>query len=307
MQLERVTGLETEFPRHALNLYRYLAATAVLLALSISARRAEFVEAMRRPWRLLLPGALLAAFQCVWVLGVYTIDGAGYAGLIIRSSIIFSIVLAFVFYREERRRIRSAWFLAAVGAGLAAVAGVALTGREGFGILRVKGSVGVGTALLLASSFGWGIYAQVVKRTMRRGGPLVAFTVTCAWATLLLVPPAVAEGKFGAIGRVNAWGFAIIVASGALCVASTQALYFWSVRRIGLAYTTQVDVAGPVVTVLFSFLIFGERLTAGQLAFGALLLASVFLLVRQASGRSGAARAPYAAAEPGGEDGTPAS
>lgn len=144
------------------------------------------------------------------------------------------------------------------------------------------GTVLLGDVLFLLGGVAWGIYSYVSKVAMLRLSAVATLTFGMVIGTVFLVPVALAERPWSALrsAHVTAWG-----ALGYLTVAGTVLAFLWwnvAIRRVGAGRTAVFTNLVPVFGVLLSWLILGERLTAGQLIGG--LLAVVGVLVCQAPG-----------------------
>ena len=137
----------------------------------------------------------------------------------------------------------------------------------------------LGDLLFLLGGVAWGVYSYVSKVAMQRLSPAATLTFGVSIGTVFLVPTALAEHPWSALrtAHVTAWG-----ALGFLAVACTVLAFLWwnvAIRRMGAGRTAVFTNLVPVFGVLLSWLVLGERLTAGQLVGG--LLAVVGVLVCQ--------------------------
>src|SRR5947207_3021760 len=115
--------------------------------------------------------------------GVYAIFG--------RSSVIFTALLALIFFPEERGIIRQWQFQIGTGLGLLGAVGVVCF-HEGWR----AGPVPLGGfAIAFAASFCWALYSVLVKRPSARLGPIRSFGLISFITSLLLLPLTLAFGK----------------------------------------------------------------------------------------------------------------
>ena len=289
------------FPEDALNLYRYASAAAAVLALVACTRPGDLLAVLRRWPAPLALAAILATFQTIWVRGVYLVP-ASYGTLVGRSSIVFALLLGYAFFADERRVIRSGRFLLSAAAATAAVAGVIACDRK----FALRGALFTGTMLFLVSALIWAAYAVTIRRLVRGLPPMATFAVTVALTTLLLLPAAVVKGGLGVMWS-SPWNVQLAVFfSGAACVGATQMLYYVSLKRIGVAYTSLVGLSSPFLTGVFAYLVLGreELLSPWQWAFGAALVASLGYMVWSSAGIAlPAPPSPQASPVPGGGQG----
>ncbi len=294
------------FRPHALNFYRYASAAVMVLILALVTRRQHFGAVLRRFWVPLILGAMLATFQMIWIFGVYMVP-ASYGALVIRVTIIFSLLLSYIFFAAERKVIRSAAFLVSAVIGLASTVCITLFDDNFSTEGKPKKILLLGTAIFLVSSFLWSVYAVTIRKIARKTRPLPTFAMTVLVATAILAVPAVWEGKLGVMWSPEVSGLNVQLAvffSGALCIGVTNSLYYQSLRRVGVAYTVLVGLAAPFLTGFFAWLVLDERLNGLQWAFGSVLVVCLaFMIMTSSRGRVRAAPSTQGAPGIGPEDG----
>jgi drug/metabolite transporter (DMT)-like permease len=280
------------FTPHALNFWRYASAAVTVLVIALLTRRRDFAAVFRRFWVPLVLGVMLATFQMIWVFGVYMVP-ASYGALVIRVTMIFSLLLSYVFFAEERKVIRSAAFLISAAVGLVSTACIVLFDDDFSATGDKKNALVAGTLIFLVSSFLWSVYAVTIRKIARKTKPLPTFAGTVLVATAILAIPAIWEGKAGVMWNREVSGANVQMAvffSGALCIGITNALYYWSMRLVGVAYTALVGLAAPFLTGFFAWLVLGERLNAWQWTFGSVLVVCLaFMILSSSRGRVRAA------------------
>jgi drug/metabolite transporter (DMT)-like permease len=263
------------------NFYRYLAASVVLLVLTRLANPEGFRRALRRPWVFALTGLAMAGFQTFWVLGVYRVTPA-FAGIIGTSDMILIMLIA-MFFADERRMVCNARFVLTIAAGLVAVvAFIALDPRASFAVGSDAARFLTGAGLVLLGSAMWVVFAYLSKWLVKGHGAMVVFSFSSVFAVVLLLAVAVAEQLvgdaatgFGHIAEVR-WPFVLLLlGSGVLNVGVAQSLFQRSILYLGVSLTRGMELAIPLLTALFSYLVFRERLTAPQWACGIVVLGSV--------------------------------
>jgi drug/metabolite transporter (DMT)-like permease len=261
---------------HTQNFFRYLGA-GIFLSLVLRLVYPESFSRYRQKWLIyLMLGGMMTAFQLCWVHALYRVD-PGFVSLLSKVSTPVITLAAFIFYREERMIIRSPRFLLGFAMGIIGVIGV-VAGISNFemGLYESQKS---GIALILAGALIWSVYINVVKHVIREENPLVAFTFTCLSATVILFPIMLVWGEPSTLlaGPVRVMG--LVVVSGIIGIAGANSSYFLSIKRIGLAASANLVLANPFLTILASYLVFGEKLTAAQWIFGIILLAGCALVI----------------------------
>ncbi|HUG13887.1 MAG TPA: DMT family transporter [Thermomicrobiales bacterium] len=226
------------------------------------------------PPRHLLPHAIglgvlgQLGFNVPLAYGIQYVE-AGTVSLISGVSPVFMAILASLLLNEKiRARVVIGLGLALAGSALVAVAsgGEATLSREQV----------VGSLLILLSAILWGLYSVVVKPWL---GPIPPSSIPMlgSIASLPLVVPLGASGFASSLGRLDAVGW-LAVAQFTL-LASVTAPILWAV---GLQ-RGQASQAGlflylvPLFGVASGALLLGERVGAGTLAGGALILGGVLL------------------------------
>ncbi len=143
--------------------------------------------------------------------------------------------------------------------------------------LRTSGgaSVLLGDLLFLLGGVAWGIYSYLSKVAMQGLSAVATLTFGMSVGTVFLVPLALAEQPWRALGAAHAtaWG-----ALGFLTLAGTVLSFLWwnvAIRRVGAGRTAVFTNLVPVFGVLLSWLVLGEQLTVIQLMGGLLAVVGV--------------------------------
>lgn len=169
--------------------------------------------------------------------------------------------------RVSRRRV-AALTVALAGIGLVLVgAGAASGGLDPRGAL-----LALGAALTYTG------YIVVGDRFTDGAPPVALAAVICSGATLALVGVGGVRG--GTSLDFTATGWLWLVAIALVSTVGAVLLFFAGMARVGPSTAAILSILEPVVTVVSAAVMFGELLTAVQVAGGALVLAAV-VLVRQ--------------------------
>jgi drug/metabolite transporter (DMT)-like permease len=200
--------------------------------------------------------------------GVYAIFG--------RSSVIFTALLALIFFPEERAVIRQWQFQAGTVLGLIGAVGV-VRFQEGWqtGAVPLRGF-----AIAFTASFCWALYSVLVKRPSARLGPIRSFGVISFITSVLLLPLTLWFGKIETPLRVDARVNLILIISAVTCISLAHVLYYVAIRKVGVALSQTLQLICPAGALGLSALFFGERLTHIQLWSAGLLLFGAFLAMR---------------------------
>lgn len=200
--------------------------------------------------------------------GVYAIFG--------RSSVIFTALLALIFFPEERWIIRQWQFQVGTILGLIGAVGVVCF-QEGW----QAGSIPLrGFAIAFTASFCWALYSVLVKRPSARLGPTRSFGVISFITSALLLPLTLAFGKIETPLQVDARVNIILVISAVTCISLAHVLYYIAIRKVGVALSQTLQLLCPAGALGLSALFFGERLTQMQIWSATLLLLGAFLALK---------------------------
>lgn len=257
------------------NLFRYAAAALGLWVWVPFVFGREVARAMTQ-WRIfLLPVAVNCVFQVIMVSSLYRVTiYPGFMSLLSQSAVLFTTVLAFILFREERPTILSRRYVIGCGLALLGVAGVMLF-RQG-----ARLDFGEGVTLILISSFLWAAYTVSMKPVVRQVNPIVAFTVVATYTAAFFLVLAVARSQPMQFFEVGFKGQFLVVLSGVLCISAAHSIYFVAVNKLGVAICGSFLLIQPLLTNMLSALVLSERLTQAQMASGVVLLAGAFLIVR---------------------------
>jgi drug/metabolite transporter (DMT)-like permease len=135
----------------------------------------------------------------------------------------------------------------------------------------------LGAALALAAAV---VYSAFILTSERVGGrvsalPLTALVCTGAAVTLTLGSAALGQLR---PAEVTVAGWAWLASLSVVSTVGAIGLFFAGLRRAGPTTASILSTVEPVITVVLAYLVFGEVLTAVQLAGGALVLAAVVLV-----------------------------
>src|SRR5438477_5224556 len=272
----------------AQNFYRYSVACIAIAPLVLyRVRRAAPKIDMRAVGLCLLPCLPNVIHQVTQVMALFYM-GPGVYAIFIRSSVIFTALLALAFFPEERFVIRQWQFQAGTLLGLIGAFGViwfqanaqslAAAGPSGGGQDRHIALPGLFIAF--AASFCWALYGVLVKRPSAQLGSIRSFGLISLITSVLLLPLTFAFGKIGAPLHAGAQVNLILIISAVSCITLAHVLYYIAIREIGVALAQTLQLLCPALAMGLSAWIYGERLTHAQLWSAAILLLGAFLAMR---------------------------
>jgi drug/metabolite transporter (DMT)-like permease len=180
------------------------------------------------------------------------------------------VTVAAVVLGRERASSRSAGALAFVTAGLVLV----LAGAASGALDPLGASLGLMAALVYAA------YILTSEGVAGRLGPLVLSALVCTGAAMTLTLGAALVGDLQP-ADVSVAGLGWLAGMTVVSTVGAVALFFAGLARVGSTTASILSTAEPLTAVLLAFLVFGEALTAVQLAGGALVLSGVLVLTRR--------------------------
>jgi drug/metabolite transporter (DMT)-like permease len=258
------------------NFYRYLVAFLAVLPFVILRFRAGGRPLNARDFlACLIPSLPNVIHQITQTVALYHM-GPGVYAIFGRSTVIFTALLALIFFPEERGIIRQWQFQMGTALGLIGAVGVVCF-QEGW----QAGSVPLGGfAIAFTASFCWALYSVLVKRPSARLGPIRSFGVISFITSLLLLPLTLAFGKIETPLHVDAGVNIILIVSAVTCISLAHVLYYVAIRKVGVALSQTLQLICPAGALGLSALFFGERLTTAQLGSAGLLLFGAYLATR---------------------------
>ena len=261
---------------HTMNFFRYLGGSILLTSIVLIAYPGCFRKYIRRLPVFLILGALVTTFQICWASAFYYAEPA-FLSILGKFSTPLITLLAFIIYREERRVIKSPRFIAGFIMGFAGVIGVIAGIDNPLEVLasgRLKGII-----LILCSSVIWAIYSNLVKHVLKSENSFQAFTFTCVSATLFFLPLMIFLGEPQRLIDLSPAMIALVLVSGMIGIAAANVNYYLSIKRIGLATTSNLALITPLLTVVASYFIYGEKLSLVQILFAIILISGCILVV----------------------------
>jgi len=162
--------------------------------------------------------------------------------------------------------LRTAVALAVASAGLVLVLLAAGTGAFDL----------PGALLALGASVTYTTYILISDRIVGAIDPFALAALVLTGATASFAVAGLATGSLDLALGADAWLWLVLIALVSTVVAVSA--FFAGLRRVGPSEAAILSTFEPVVTVALAYVVLGERLTAAQLAGGALVLGAVVLL-----------------------------
>src|SRR5256884_6976704 len=259
------------------NFYRYaVACLAIIPFVLLQFGRGPKID-LRAVTACLIPCLPNVVHQITQVLALFYM-GPGVYTIFIRSSVIFTALLALAFFPEERFVIRQWKFQAGTLLGLIGA----------FGVIWFQPNVQSqerhialpGLFIAFAASFCWALYGVLIKRPSAQLGSIRSFGLVSFITSALLFPLTLGFGKIDTPLHAGADVNVILVISAVTCITLAHVLYYVAIHQIGVALAQALQLLCPAGAMGLSAWIFHERLTSLQLWSAAILLVGAFLAMR---------------------------
>src|SRR6266550_3816047 len=262
----------------AQNFYRYSVACIAIAPLVFwNVRRGGPAIDMQAVRLCLLPCLPNVVHQVTQVMALFYM-GPGVYTIFIRSSVIFTALLALAFFPEERFVIRQWKFQAGTLLGLIGA----------FGVIWFQPNVQLqerhialpGLFIAFAASFCWALYGVLIKRPSAQLGSIRSFGLVSFITSALLFPLTLAFGKIGTPFQAGVQANLVLIVSAVTCITLAHVLYYVAIREIGVALSQSLQLLCPAIAMVLSAWLYGERLTHAQLWSAGILLIGAFLAMR---------------------------
>jgi drug/metabolite transporter (DMT)-like permease len=216
----------------------------------------------------LVVGALVAASTALNYEAVSYID-PGTASLLAQTTTLFALVLSIVWLHERLAPLE-------IGGALIALSGVFIIAFQPGDYLRL------GSLLVLISAFMYSLHAAIVKR---HGGDMDFgnfFLFRVASVSFFLLIFTLGRGQL-MWPEGEAWFWLILI--GTVDVVFSRVLYYLTLRRLQMSFHTIILTLSPVLTILWSLVLFGVRPTTIGIIGGIAVLSGVAIVTASLSRR----------------------
>jgi O-acetylserine/cysteine efflux transporter len=250
-------------PATVAGLYMLGVATVEVGLYLVARRRLQWRVFLRHIYFFLTIGFLVGSSTALTFTAVRYID-PGTASFLAQTSTLFALVLGVVWLRDRLSRLEAA-------GALVAVTGVFVIGFQPGDLLRW------GALLVLVSTFFYALHAAVVKRYGNDIDFANFFLYRIGSTALFLFLFSVFAGNLQ-WPTAPAWG--ILLLAGTVDVVISRILYYVALRRLQISVHAVVLTLSPVVTSVWSLLLFGTWPTLTGFIGGAVVIAGVILVSR---------------------------
>jgi len=253
------------------NFFRFLSAGLFLLVFSFFYDKKEFFSGLKNSKFFILPAGILVFAQMFAVYGII-LGQANISSFISKTDAFFSILFAYFLIKGERLAIRQASF---VTGAILSFFGIALM------ILSESSSIfNLSLLFLLCAAFLAGIYSVIIKKLLLKTNisENVAGALVFSIVSLLYLP--LSWGNLNEIFRVSAFTNVVLFGSGVLFIGIAGGLFYYLLKNIGVVITMNALLVVPFFTLIFSYLLLGEKITLMQFIAGVLLIGGFWFIIK---------------------------
>lgn len=223
--------------------------------------------------RLVMAGVLgtFLAFTCLFI-GLQ-LTSSNNASIILRSELVFALLLGYFFLGERISWRQAVWMILIVGGVLLVVVSTEVT------------TIGLGDVLLLITPAAWAAGHTFAKPTLQRVAPwtVVAFRNVVGGVLLLLLAGVLIWLGTPIFYVQNLSLILGVIMVEAVVILLAHSLWYAGISRINLGKATALIAPAPLVTFLFSTLVFQVPPTPWQLLGATLVIVATILLSKEAS------------------------
>jgi drug/metabolite transporter (DMT)-like permease len=230
----------------------------------------------------MVPAMCALASQILWASAPYYLP-ASPIGFLARLSMLFSILFAMLWVREERKLLHIRQFYYGL---LATTVGFLLLSL-GAGFQTEEFSL-AGLLIMLGFSVLIGLYVVSVRTHLHGIHPILSFGVIAQMVSLGVLVMGSIGGNWQMLPQLPTSSWILLVISSVLGIATAHTLLYTAVHRLGASVTAGIQNLTPLVTALLAILFLHERLSVIQWSGGLMILLGSAWLLR-AHKKTGAA------------------
>jgi drug/metabolite transporter (DMT)-like permease len=250
---------------------RFGVASVLLFAWARLAKR-PLSPVTRADWPLIAGLGLtaIAGYNWLFLTGLTLAPASDGAIIVPGLAPVFTLIMAGIILGERLgARAYVGFAVAAVGLYLVVAPGGSADGR------RLMGDL-----MFLAGAVCWGIYSVLARIASRRFDAVSTTLYGTALGTAILIPAALLEGGAGRLLEAPAEALGGIAYLALFGTVAAFVLLNLGVARIGAARASAFALLVPIVGVMTSVALLGERLGPTTLAGGAIVLLGLWLVER---------------------------
>lgn len=253
---------------------RYAFGSAFLLAVCFVYHRAALLTLLRNPLPILGISLLNTFQQYTWTAGTYGAT-ATTAQLIVKLSVVFVVIFAFILFQEERAVIRNPVYLFGTLLSIVGVVGVMVRDPRQLSDVFAPGNV-----LLLITAMSWAVYAVWGKHLVLNLHPMPMFAVVSLITAIALGVAALWFEQPATALHVGVRTTCVAALSGVIAIGGAHPSFHYAQKHFGAAFTNSFMLIIPLTTYAAArVLLPGEKLSLTQWVGALTLLAGTLLII----------------------------
>ena len=195
------------------------------------------------------------------------------------SSIILAMVLLFGLFGDRIMYGTKITKLKFIGALVSIVGVIIIVFGAGNG--EISGTL-LGIILLFVAAIFWAVYIIIAKPLNEKYSAMTVTTAMFSAGALVDIPIFLLYKPENVL-HLGMKNFLLIILLAVICIGLANLLYMYGVGKLPIIVSSILMNVLPVVTVIVSWIVFKESLTAMQLFGGALIIASVIAITLEKS------------------------
>lgn len=248
---------------------RFFVGGVALLFVILWKFRSSLIQLMKSPKLIAIAvfvGLMMSANMYFWLKGV-KITSAVTASIFGVLAMPFGVIIAAIFFRDERERIknRSFWF------------GSLLTILGSLGFVWYGKTIAVGEGFILGSIF---LFLSITIRNIQNlvvkyAKELNVFTLSCltslttSLSSLFLSQQA---GKFDELFTTPDWLLLALMAVGIYAILAGMVLTFHIIQTQGLVTYQVLELLMPISTAMIAYIVLAEKISLAQIGFAVIVI-----------------------------------
>jgi len=258
----------SEFAPLVFAFYRFCLASVALVTIIIFRRQYFVFE--KSKWLFLILLAILAVplNQCLFLYGLnYTLPT--HPALLYATTPIWVYLLSA--WRREEKMTRGK----TLGIFIALAGVVAFFMEKG---LSMKMDYLFGDSLIMLAVWAWAIYTVLGRPLVQQKGVIAVTSTTLILGTLMYFPFGLYLALVFDYSRVSWIGWSAVAYTALLTSVLSYTIWYWSIKNMEPSRTAIFVNLQPVLTAFLAYFLLGERLSAGSLFSGLVILAGVYVV-----------------------------
>lgn len=248
---------------------RFLVGGLALLLLILWKFRSSLTQFVRSPKLIaiaLFVGLMMSANMYFWLKGV-KITSAVTASIFGVLAMPFGVIIAALFFKDERERIKNKrfWF------------GAVLTILGSLGFVWYGKTISVGEGFVLGSFF---LFLSIIIRNIQNlvvkfSRELNVFTLSCVTSLTTSISSLLLSLQVGKIDEIFAtpsWLLFTLMAVGIYAIVAGMVLTFHIIQTQGLVTYQVLELLMPVSTAIIAYIVLGERISMAQMGFACVVI-----------------------------------